>query len=173
MQPTRTPSEWGITPCHKWRGKRSSTSVLYICISLVEITIHHLTRWKANILSQAWETHPINEAFFHTLVSLTRVTAHHKEQLAQNAICQQGGRWDCFIHDLLSSLTIYSVFLVVERQPSAILGHCNVHYSAISGSNCRGRGISYISFTETQQLQLAWHVGGCSGGMVAKRVSKS
>lgn len=154
--------------------KRGSTSVLYICISLVEITIHHLTRWKANILSQAWETHPINEAFFHPLVSLTRVTAHHKEQLAQNTICQLGGRRGRFIHDLLSSVSIYSVFLVVERRPSAILGHRNVRYSAICSSNCRVREIFYISCIEAQQLQLAWHaVGVFKGGVVAKRVSKT
>lgn len=136
--------------------------------------MHHLTRWKANILSQAWETHPINEAFFHPLVSLTGVTAHHKEQLAQNTICQLGGRRGRFIHDSPSSVSIYSVFLGVERRPSAILGHRNVRYSAICSSNCRVRGIFYISSIEAQQLQLAWHaVGVFKGGVAAKRVSKT
>ncbi len=136
--------------------------------------MHHLTRWKANILSQAWETHPINEAFFHPLVSLTGVTAHHKEQLAQNTICQLGGRGGQFIHDSLSSVSIYSVFFGVERGPSAILGHRNVRYSAICGSNCRVRGIFDIPSIEAQQLQLAWHaVGVFKGGVAAKRVSKT
>lgn len=138
------------------------------------ITMHHLTRWKANILSQAWETHPINEAFFHPLVSLTVVTAHQKEQLAQNTICQLGGRRGQLIHDSLSSVSIYSVFLGVERGPSAILGHRNVLYSAICSSNCRVRGIFYISCIEAQQLQLPWHaVGVFKGGVAAKRVSKN
>lgn len=48
----------------------------------------------------------------------------------------------------------------VERGPSAILGHCNVCHSAICSSNCRVRGIFYISSTEAQQLQLSWHVVG-------------
>lgn len=138
------------------------------------ITMHHLTRWKANILSQAWETHPINVAFFHPLVSLTVVTAHQKEQLAQNTICQLGGRWGQLIHDSLSSVSIYSEFLGVERGPSAILGHRNVLYSAICSSNCRVRGIFYISCIEAQQLQLPWHaVGVFKGGVAAKRVSEN
>lgn len=173
MHTTQSPPEWGITPAGN-QAKRSSTSVLYICISLVGITIHHLTRCRANILTQAWETHPINEAFFHPLVSLTGVTAHHKEQLAHNTICQLGDRLGKFIHDSLSSISIYSVFSGVERGPSAILGHRNVCYSAICSANCRVRGILYISSIEAQQLQLAWHaVGVFKGGLASKRVSKT
>lgn len=79
-----------------------------------------------------------------------------------------------FIHGSLSSVSIYSVFLGVERGPSAILGHRNVLYSAICSSNCRVRGIFYIFCIEAQQLQLAWHaVGVFKGGVAAKRVSKN
>lgn len=54
----------GLLPQTSLEKRRSSTSVLYICISLVRITMHHLTRRKESIFSQAWETHPINEVFF-------------------------------------------------------------------------------------------------------------
>lgn len=79
-----------------------------------------------------------------------------------------------FNHDSPSSVSIYSVFIGVERGPSAILGHRNVHYSAICSSNCRARGIFYISSIEAQQLQLAWHaLGVFKGGVAAERVSKT
>lgn len=104
----------GLLLLTKWAKKK------YICSIYLHffgwITMHHLTRWKANILSQAWETHPINEAFFHPLVSLTGVTAHHKEQPAQNTICQFGGRQGPFIHVSHSSVSIYSVFSGLEKE---------------------------------------------------------
>lgn len=74
---------------------------------------------------------------------------------------------------LSHQLLFYLVFLGVEMEPCAILGHCNVRYSAICSSNCRVRGIFDISNIEAQQLQLAWHAAGvCAGGVATKRVSK-
>ena len=137
--------------------------------------MHHLTRWKANILTQAWETHPINEVFFHPLLSIAVVTAYQSEQLAPNTNCQLEGRRGQLIHQSPSSLSIYSVSLRAKRGDQvAILGLRNVLYSAICSSNCRASGIFDIFCIETQQLQLAWHVVGVfRGGVVAKRVSEN
>lgn len=52
--------------------------------------------------------HPINEAFFHPLVSLPIVRAHQKEQLAQNTLRQLEDSLGHFIHDSPSSGSIYS-----------------------------------------------------------------
>lgn len=62
--PLLTLQSEGLLLLKKEARKRSSTSVVCICISLLEITMQHLTRWKENILSEAWETHPINDSLF-------------------------------------------------------------------------------------------------------------
>lgn len=100
-----------------------------------------------------------------------RVTAHHKEQLAQSVNSEADGASLFAIRSHRFLFTQSS--REQERRARAILGHCNVCYSAISSSNCRGRGILYISSIEAQQLQLAWHVVGVfKGGVVATSVSK-
>lgn len=100
-----------------------------------------------------------------------RVTAHHKEQLAQSVNSEADGASLFAIRSHRFPFTQSS--REQERRARAILGHCNVCYSAISSSNCRGRGILYISSIEAQQLQLAWHVVGVfKGGVVATSVSK-
>lgn len=143
----------------------------YICSMYLCFTMCHLTQWKANILSQAWETTPSMRLFFHPLVSLPMVIAHQKEQLAQNTLStwrQPGPVYSWF------ALIGFHLLLQAEMGLSAILGHRNVLYSASCNSNCRASGIFYIPCIEAQQLQLAWHaVGVFKGGVADKRVSEN
>lgn len=135
-------------------------------------TMHHLTRWKANILSQAWETHPINEAFFHPLVSLAVVTAYQREQLAPNTNCQLEGRRGQFIHHSPPSFSSYSVVLRAEKGPSrnfrtsqrgsirqsAALIAERVEFStsfALRHDSCSWDGIRWVCLREV------WWLKGC------------
>lgn len=137
-------------------------------------TMHHLTRWKANILTQAWETHPINEAFFHPLLSIAVVTAYQREQLAQNTNCQLAGRQTGPVYSPFPFITFTQCSRSRKGDQVEILGHRNVLYSAICRSNCRPSGIFDTFCIETQQLRLAWHAMGVfKGGVVAKRVSEN